>query len=308
MSELGLSKKFLNRELAKRNAKINANNRYARNRSFLDTLVYTAIKDNLLPPSFKKVVGQNMYPHKWTEAYEEGLENGFVFAKYGQEDTDFYKRWKETGIFLRKNHVSILKSNTSYQNFSYIAAMGLNIVRQGAPSVLPQFSKILIHLIRKGVGIDNELQKILAQSMRIDLNATSSQTPCKCPSVNGLNGGKIAEENTWVKPVVVIAAIGTVAGIGFWKKDEIMKAVKGKKSVNGLSGTKKKSKKSTSRKDLGNAGMTKIKAIQKRAKKLQHESGYTMKNVKDVEITTTRKSRPKLSWQDALKRAARGMR
>ena len=109
-----------------------------------------------------------------------------------------------------------------------------------------------------------------------------------------LNGGKIADP-TFIekhgKHMIIVAAIGTVAGIGFWKKDEIMKAVNGKKSVNGLSGAK------------NNKGLKKMLAINKSAKALQKQSGYEMRNVKEVEVKTVKKMMPKLSWKEAQKRA-----
>lgn len=158
---------------------------------------------------------------------------------------------------------------------------------------------------------------------------------CTCPEtqVNGLYGGKIADPYdtktkpasvpNWVKPVVAVTVVG---GVGFglyklWRRDqdrldamdskdaaEVMKA----RAYSGaaaaiLSGKGKKSKKSTSKsKGLGktpNKGLQKMLAINKSAKALQHQSGYEMRNVKEVEVKTVKKSMPKLSWKEAQKRA-----
>ena len=121
-----------------------------------------------------------------------------------------------------------------------------------------------------------------------------------------LNGGKIApKDNTWIKPVAALAVVGTVIGIGVWKKDDIMKAVKGKKSqsVNGLNGRKRRKPKKKGLGKVQNKGLQKMIAINKSAKSLQHQSGYEMRNIKEVEVKTVRKSMPKLSWKAAQKRA-----
>jgi hypothetical protein len=123
-----------------------------------------------------------------------------------------------------------------------------------------------------------------------------------------LNGGKIAEQTfieKHAKHMIIVAAVGTVAGVGFWKKDEIMKAVKGKKSqsVNGLSGRKRRKSKKKVLGSTPNKGLKKMIAINKSAKSLQHQSGYEMRNVKEVEVKTVRKSMPKLKWKEAQKRA-----
>lgn len=126
-----------------------------------------------------------------------------------------------------------------------------------------------------------------------------------------INGGKIADDKAkkWVKPLIITAIIGTVAGAAYWKKDEIMAAVNGKsKAVNGLNGTKKKGKKSTKgkgKKGLGNnKGLETMIEINQLAKSLQNKSGFETRKVKEVEVKTVSREMPKLRWNEAQKRAA----
>ncbi|WP_338814107.1 hypothetical protein V9L05_01545 [Bernardetia sp. Wsw4-3y2] len=277
--------------------------RYNPNNNLLDSVIQTGISQKLLPDNFRSIIGRNTDTSVWRDSYSRAEDNGFVFAKYGEPDTDFYKSFsKRTDRQIMNKNVSIWK-NKMYRSFYSQAIVSLNKVRESAPSLIPTFSKIFMYILRNKIGISEEIQKVVMQNS----------------GLSGLSGGQIApKDNKWVKPVAAVAIVGTVLGVGVWKKDEIMAAVSGKKSksvngVDGLDGTKKKGKKATSRKGkkgkgLGNAGMTKIKAIQERARKLQKESGYTMKNVKEIEFKNTKQSRPKLSWQDALKRAARELR
>lgn len=272
--------------------------RFNPNDAYLNNIIQTGINQKILPDTFRSLISNNTRDDLWQKAYDDAVENGFVFAKYGEPDTDFFKMyWSQTQKQIMNSHTAIWRTKP-YQDFEGRSKITLNIVRKNVPSLVPTFSKLFMYMLRNKVGINDEIQQVIMQTTGL--------------SGVALAGGQIAKENTWIKPAATVAVIGTVIGVGVWKKDEIVDFFSGKKSksVNGLDGLngKKKGRKGKKGKGLGNAGMDKIKAIQKRAKKLQHESGYTMKNVTEVEVKKVRKSVPKLSWKDAQKRAANDLR
>ncbi|WP_338769910.1 hypothetical protein WAF17_10855 [Bernardetia sp. ABR2-2B] len=257
-----------------------------RNNNFLNTLIYTAIKDNLLPSSFKQVVGQNTSRQRWKAAYEDGLDDGFEYASYNDEDTDFYRRWRGAATLIMNDHVAIWRSKP-YQRFNSMAQVGLNIIRQGAPSLLPQFSKILIHFIRQGIGMTSELQRLLAQGMGINLRVATTRKNqsvvpnCRCVQneMNGLDGGQIAESNktNWGN-VATTVLVGVTAGYALNEGINYL-SNKNKGKSTGLSGLSAGQRK----------GYNKLKKITARAKQIQ-------------------KANPRKKWKACISQAAKELK
>lgn len=286
---------------------------YNPNNDYINNIIQTGIAQKILPDNFRAILGNNTNDTLFKTAYDEAIENGFVFAQNGEADTDFFGRyWEQTQNQIRDTHTAVWRT-PAYQEIEGKARVVIRILQQSEPQLIPAFSKIYYFILRTQTS--SEIKQAISQVTGMS---------------GTLQGGKIADESksaTWVKPVIILGVIGAVVGVGYWKKDEIMEAVKGEEdkkpkkveekkqekeekeekqekqekdeSINGVGKSKK------GKKGLGkvNKGLQKMLAINKSAKTLQNQSGYEMRNVKEVEVKTVKKSMPKLSWKEAQKRA-----
>lgn len=257
-----------------------------RQRILFDTPVRIGIENGFLPKSFQSVLG-NPTIEAYMEAYEQGEEEEFDFsfptvnADYKKQAQTFFQKFTpyHQGILATypfENSMNIFRNRVYDMQYNILFKF---------PRLYGAMSAIFYYMLQNRIELTEIAQQTILKVTKIDIT--------KKLTMSGLNGGKIAKENTWIKPAATVAVIGTVIGVGVWKKDEIMAAFKGKKSksVNGLNGTK------------NNKGLKKMLAINKSAKALQKQSGYEMRNVKEVEVKTVKKMMPKLSWKEAQKRA-----
>lgn len=257
----------------------------------LNLTIQTAIEKKLIPNDFSKLIGNNFDQNKWQELLAKNKKFSFTLPT-NQEASEFARL-----IDIRRfNNMPYELQTGNIETARRIVSVGfMNIVARYAPKAY--YSLILgFKYSLSAMNFTENEKQLFKQYFNVNIPTNT----------NGLTGGTPPDKDkTWVKPLVVTAIIGTAVGVGLWKKDEIMKAITGKKTaVNGLNGAKRKRK--TNKKGLGskpNAGLKKMLAINKSAKSLQHQSGYEMRNVKEVEVKVVRKSMPKLRWKEAQKRA-----
>ncbi|WP_338765845.1 hypothetical protein WAF17_02530 [Bernardetia sp. ABR2-2B] len=240
-----------------------------RNNNFLNILIHTGIKKGFLPSTFKKVIGRNTNPFIWQEAYNDGLDNGFEYAKYGQADTDFFKMyWKPQYRQIMNNHTAIWRSRP-YRNFEGRAKIIVRVLVQKTPSLIATFSKIMVHILRNKIELSTEAQRIIAQVTGVDLNVTTQsqnqevipQCQCVKTGMNGLSGGQVAEPNkvNWGN-VAKTVLLGGAAGFGVHKAiDYFTSTPKKSTGLSGLSAGQRK-------------GYNKLKQITARARKIQDKS------------------------------------
>ena len=230
-----------------------------RNNNFLNILIHTGINQKLLPSSFKKVIGNNTNPFVWEEAYYDGVDEGFEFAKRGEEDTDFFRMyWKPQQRQIMNNYTAIWRTQP-YRNFEGRAKIIVKVLVQKTPSLIPTFSKIMVYMLRNKIELSSEAQRVIAQVTGVDLSVKSIQTsrPCRCTQVNGLSGGQIAEPNkvSWGN-VAKTVFLGAAAGYGTHKAIEHFSKPKKSTGLSGLSAGQRK-------------GYNKLKKITARAKQIQ---------------------------------------
>ena len=273
--------------------------------SHLRVFIRTGIDYGFFPESFESI-SNPIADYNWRDAVQKTEDFEFMtLQEYVEEKSRFN--------ISKENLYKVATNNAVWQSKDFQEFMNLALFVQllYIPELSYAFLKTLEAMIYERAMMNEATQKEVARVTNLDLT-----------NMNGLSGGKIADESTkstWVKPVVILGVIGAIAGIGFWKKDEIMQAVKGEEdkkpkkveekkeekqekdeSINGV-GKSKKGKKALGK--TPNKGLQKMLAINKSAKSLQNQSGYEMRDVKDVEVKTVRKSMPKLSWKEAQKRA-----
>ncbi len=258
-----------------------------RNNNFLNIVIHTGINQGFLPSTFKKVIGNNTRRNLFKEAYDEGLDEGFEYAKSGEVDADFFRMyWKPQFAQIVRSYPAIWKS-TSYQMFERYVKLSIMTAQGSRGNLIYSFSKILVYMLRNKVGgLSSEAQQIIAQVSGVDLNVNRQsqnqevipQCQCVKTGMNGLSGGQVAEPNkiNWGN-VAKTVFLGGAAGFGVHKAIEHF-TDKPKKSK-GLSGLSKGQRK----------GFNKIQKITARARQIRNKN-------------------PRMKWQNAMKKAGKELK